>query len=427
MAVEIARRVIADSNCRNAPAIVDQRLRMEDQPVERHAVNKRLQRRSRRAHRPRHIERAAARRRAEHRHCRHGRARGARGCRRRSRRASRSRRARRLRGAAGFRAGAAAADRSSCAALCGARRGVAQPARQMRRMKRQGQPARGTGSPRASARICAEMMPFSAIRRSTRSRAARAASGCRSGRSRSGERGIATSKRRLGRREPGRFLAEIGEARGPHSLEIAAERRQGQVEARTSSLGSRRSRPSALAISTSFAASVRGRRSSSRTVCIVNVEAPETMWPMSHEAGRRRAASRRDRRRDGCRSAHPRRRPASGDRADRRDRAASGRRHLPSAVRKPRRIDPSRARTRTDRSRLRSSAGGGSISQMPPRAAQRQPLGCNQPAPAGSSAAHRPPYGQRETLTSALRRACRSRCGPRFPARTCPRRRAPDT
>ena len=46
-----------------------------------------------------------------------------------------------------------------------------------------------------------------------------------------------------------------------------------------SSLPRRRSRPSASAISISFADKVRGRRSSRRTACIVNVEAPETMWP----------------------------------------------------------------------------------------------------------------------------------------------------
>ncbi len=38
-------------------------------------------------------------------------------------------------------------------------------------------------------------------------------------------------ERRLGRRQMARLLAEIGEARGPHAFEIAAERRQGQVEA----------------------------------------------------------------------------------------------------------------------------------------------------------------------------------------------------
>ena len=38
-------------------------------------------------------------------------------------------------------------------------------------------------------------------------------------------------QRALGDREACRLLAEIGEARGAHAFEIAAERRQGQVEA----------------------------------------------------------------------------------------------------------------------------------------------------------------------------------------------------
>ena len=124
------------------------------------------------------------------------------------------------------------------------------------------------------------MTPRAAIRRSTASRACRAASGWRSGRSRSGERGIATSSAASAGGQMRRLLAEIGEARGPHAFEIAAERRQGQVDAedrRPCRAGApapapRRSRRA-------WPASVRGRRSSRRTACIVRVEAPETTWP----------------------------------------------------------------------------------------------------------------------------------------------------
>ena len=133
-----------------------------------------------------------------------------------------------------------------------------------------------------------------------------------------------------------------------------------------SSLGKRRSRPSAFAISTIFAASVRGRRSSSRTVCIVNVDAPETTRRFVDEL----ANGAHDRGGVDARMAvepsilggdkHP-----SIEQID----AIEGKRQAPLviAVRKPRRIEPSRARTRTDRSRLRSSAGYGNLSQMPPR------------------------------------------------------------
>ena len=87
-----------------------------------------------------------------------------------------------------------------------------------------------------------------------------------------------------------------------------------------SSLSRRRSRPSASTISTSFAASVRGRRSSRRTVCIVRVEAPETMRRLAMNWPTARATSPPDRPRGGCRTGDPRRRPACAGKADRRDR-----------------------------------------------------------------------------------------------------------
>ena len=124
-------------------------------------------------------------------------------------------------------------------------------------------------------------------------------------------------KRRLGRGQMRRLLAEIGKARGAHPFEIAAERRQGQIDAEDldpSTAGVRvpAPRPSRRA----FATSVRGRRSSSRTACIVRVEAPDTTWPCSPAGQGARNGHRIDAR-DARRSAGPRWRSACGDRAGR--------------------------------------------------------------------------------------------------------------
>ena len=187
-AVEIGRRVIAEM----ARPVVEQRLRVDDQPVERHRVDERLQRRSRRAHRPRHVERAAARRPSRNRRCRHRRGPAARGCRRRSRRASPADRAPRLRAAAAPRPGAAAAGRSSCAATGAAGVVVAQRPRQMRRVERHREPDRAGPARRAPRRESARrdhprLRPCAAAPRRAprapprdagRGAAARASAGC---------------------------------------------------------------------------------------------------------------------------------------------------------------------------------------------------------------------------------------------------------
>ena len=92
---------------------------------------------------------------------------------------------------------------------------------------------------------------------------------------------------------------------------------------------------------------------------------------------------RADRPPDARRSAHPRPRSACADRAGRFRPAAAGSRHLPSRLRNPRRIDPSRASTSTEASRARASDGAGNASHRV--AASTDAL----PAAAIAAASHR--------------------------------------
>ena len=191
-----------------------------------------------------------------------------------------------------------------------------------------------------------------------------------------------------------------------------------------SSLGRRRSRPSAFAISTIFAASVRGRAFEQPNRLHRQCRCARDDAEMSRRAGQRRAGSRRGQCRDGCRTGHPRRRQASADRADRRDRrlAAGATCHR------------------------RSGSRAGSNRRAPePGPTDR---GCDRAPEAAASARCRPEgtaattiaatrtstrrlirrliVRLRRNLTSAIPRACRSRYVLRFPDRTCPRRQAPD-
>ena len=278
---------------------------MDDQPVERHRIDERLQRRSRRAHRARHVERAAARHGVEIGIADIGEHPRGRDCRRRSRRASpRGSSASDFAAAAGLRPAAATAGRSSCDGSARPDLRRAMPAPDAARETAWRAERRGTGSARASASAAGEITPASAMRSSTRSRPARAASGCRSGRSRSGERGIATSNAASAAREARRLLAEIGEARGPHAFEIAAERRQRQIERRalrpsTGAVRAPAPRPSRRALRRASAGGVRAdgppassgsrrRRRHGRSVA---------------ELRRRRAARRAGRRRGAMRNA----------------------------------------------------------------------------------------------------------------------------
>ena len=176
-------------------------------------------------------------------------------------------------------------------------------------------------------------------------------------------------KRRLGRRQTGRLLAEIGEAGGAHAFEIAAERRQRHVDRQHVVLAQALLQAQRLGDLDEF------RRQRPRPP----FEQADRLHRQGRGAGDDAAvcheladgAQHRGRidAGMGVEPSYPRRRRASVGKADRRDRPPSGRRHLSSALRKPRRIEPSRARTSADRSRLRSSAGSGSIQYAAPRTA----------------------------------------------------------
>ena len=97
------------------------------------------------------------------------------------------------------------------------------------------------------------MTPLCRARSSTRSRACRAASGKRSGRRSLRRLRQRHEQRRLGEGEALRLAAEIRQARGARALEIAAERREREVETEISSLEKRRSSCTARTIWRSFA------------------------------------------------------------------------------------------------------------------------------------------------------------------------------
>ena len=250
-------------------------------------VDERLQRRAGRAHRPRHVERAAPRHRAElgiadmsedaavavvDRPCA-------------ARVALRVERGR-LAAQQGFEL--ALQQRIDRRALLRSTRcGVAQCPRQMRRVKRQSQPARRD---RLAARLGQHLRGDDALVGhsdqhpvASRARGVGVAIGTQPlRRARNGDQ-----KRRLGRREPGRFLV-----RNRPGLRLAIPR-----DCRRTAPASYRSPgcrpwpgaargPAPLRSRPVSRRAFADARSSSRTVCIVNVEAPETTRQMSRRAGR---------------------------------------------------------------------------------------------------------------------------------------------
>ena len=85
---------------------------------------------------------------------------------------------------------------------------------------------------------------------------------------------------RLGDREPLRLAAEIGKARRPEALDIAAIRCEREVKIEDAGLIVRRSIFTARSICANFAAmDFPAWGSMSRATCIVSVEPPETIWP----------------------------------------------------------------------------------------------------------------------------------------------------
>ena len=156
------------------------------------------------------------------------------------------------------------------------------------------------GAPPARARPWRRLPPRRSGRRgnrarsSTRSRARRAASAKRSGRRSSGRLRQCDQQRGLGEGEALRLLAEVGQGRGAHALEIAAVGREREVERRgCASFDSRCSICAARTIWRSLASAVRSSRGSSRrATCMVSVEPPDTMRPCRTScAPARRSAS----------------------------------------------------------------------------------------------------------------------------------------
>ena len=140
-----------------------------------------------------------------------------------------------------------------------------------------GEHARGFGAARARA-----------------SRAALRASGSRSGRRASGACGSATSSAASAGVQPPRLLAEIGEARRAHALDVAAIGREREIEVEDRRpCRARRSSASASRIwrslpPTGCASMPPSRR---RATCMVIVEAPETARPCRDELPAPRATS----------------------------------------------------------------------------------------------------------------------------------------
>ena len=334
---------------------------MDDQPVEGHRVDERLQRRARRAHRPGHVDRAAPGRRAEIGVADIGEdlpravvddERGQGRLRVERRRLAPQQRLdlalqQRRRWCVRTTAWRGSPSRSA-RARCGAWNGSA-----ARRV--------GTGSAAASARVSPEITPAAAIRRSTASRAscaplpgggraaaARASAGWRPAappRPRSDAPAPCRNRpgwRRAPLRDCRRTAPGSGRGRGSRPCRAAAPA------------------PAPRRFRRASPVSVRGRRSSRRTACIVRVEAPETTWPCTASCTAARARGERVDPEMAAQNGDPRWRSASGDRADRP-------RSPPSAVATCRR----RRETRAGSTRrapapaatgaaLRSSAGGGS-------------------------------------------------------------------
>ncbi len=126
------------------------------------------------------------------------------------------------------------------------------------------------------------LTPSQIVRASTRSRAAlRRGVGWRFATARSsGDCGlIATSNAASDSVSRFRLLAEIGDGRGAHALEISAERRQRQVEVEDLVLRKTRVRVESRAPSAGnlIPATVRAAASCSRATCMEMVEPPETI------------------------------------------------------------------------------------------------------------------------------------------------------
>ena len=189
-AVEIGGRVVAEM----PRPVVEHGLRVDDQPVERHRVDERLQRRARRAHGARHVDRAAP--------C----GRGEIGVADIGEHVARSRLSTTIAAKVACGSSAAASRRSSASTwrcssgsivvrcIGASRRLVAQRRARCGAWNGIGNRRRGTGSACASASISAGDDPRARHPREDAVAGVRAPPpGCRSGRSRSGERGNATS------------------------------------------------------------------------------------------------------------------------------------------------------------------------------------------------------------------------------------------
>ena len=151
-----------------------------------------------------------------------------------------------------------------------------QRGRELRRVARQRDPR---GRNRRTLASSASNRPSRAPTASTRSRTLRAAAAWRSGRSRSGRRGIATSRAACaGSSASGGTPNQASEpARTPSRLPP-----NGASVSQMSRMPLRPNRASswmARAISISLERSVRGRGSSRRAACMARVEPPETTWP----------------------------------------------------------------------------------------------------------------------------------------------------
>ena len=183
--------------------------------------------------------------------------------------------------------------------VAGSRRGGC--AARRRRHGRRARAGRGaspaTSSSAARAASVSPSRPAVTMRASTRSRAACAPAGLRSGRRRSGNCGSATSKRGFRDAEPLRLLAELGERGGAHALEIAAIGRKRQVALEDFAAWTAAARSGSRERSGGFSwPKLRlSRGSIRRASCIDSVEPPETMRPLPANcvAARASASSRR--------------------------------------------------------------------------------------------------------------------------------------
>ena len=224
--VEVLRHVDAEAR----RPVLDQRLGMGQARLEGQAVDEGLQGRARRAHGVRHVDGAEAgvveiARRADVRdHLAGAMVDGDHGGRQP---AAERRRRSRARAARGW---PAPCSRGSGGAPCG-------PCAARPRRRRDAAPAWetraapiGTRSAMARAASSREITPAASMRASTRLRARCAAVRKAVGAAHLGRLRQGDQQRRLADRQPPRLLAEVGERGRAHALQVAAERRQPQVE-----------------------------------------------------------------------------------------------------------------------------------------------------------------------------------------------------